>query len=325
MESVHKILLLRPNYRIGNTLCSTPLIRVMRKRFPTARLDYLGADTTAVLLQNLPLDKVVTVSRSQVLRPWRFMQLLYRLRRERYDLVVATGNGSFSDMICMAVLNARYRMGSGKWAEGVCNIKTVNTDYCHAYDLPVEMAHLLGTDCRDRPLYVVSQQENDKAVLRLSEIGLRKQQRTLPFAALFVGGHKNKRWPLESWEELVRRLRELSEDVRILILLGPEETAMGEIMKAKPQFHSVPFIDPLPLRDFAALLQQACLVVTPDTGPMHLSVALDVPTIAVLQSKKSLPYAPRGENDVCLLNPTVAQVAESVRTHSRWSHICSRG
>ncbi len=310
---------------MGNTLCSTPLIDVMRKRFPTAMLDYLGADTTAILLQNLSLDNVYVVSRSQILSPWRSVQLLYRLRRERYDLVVATGNGSFTDMICMVVLNARYRMGSGKWAEGACNIKTVNTDYCHAYDLPVEMAKLLGADCRDRPFYVVSQQEKDKAILRLSEIGFRNQQRVLPFVALFVGGHKHKRWPLESWEELVRRLRAMSEEARILIFLGPEESAMGEAMKANHVFRSVQFMDPLPLRDFAALLQQACLVVAPDTGPMHLSVALDVSTIAVLQSKKSIPYAPRGENDVCLLNPTVAQVAEAIGSHSRWSLICSKG
>ena len=323
LESVRKILLLRPNFRIGNTLTSTPLIAAMRARFPGAQLDYFGADTTAFLLENLPLDSVFRMSRSFILRPWAYVRLLGDLRRRKYDLAVAVGNGSFSDMICMRALNARYRMGSGQWAEGTCNILVDSIGRCHAYDVPVAMARVLGVDCRDKPAYAVSREERDKALARMAEIGLAVSYSVAPFLALFVGGHKHKRWPLECWEDLVRKLRSVSPQARILVFLGPEESAMGKAMRANPLFSGIPVVDPLPLRDFAAMLQQARLVVAPDTGPMHLAVALDVPTIAVLNSKKSLSYAPRGDKDVGLLQPTVDQVCASVCAHPHWPEIRS--
>ena len=323
MEAVQKILILRPNYRIGNTLSSTPLIGALRNRFPSARLDYLGADTTSILLKNLPLDNVILMSRSMILRPWSYVGRLWSLHRENYDLVVAVGNGSFSDMICMKVLNARYRMGSGKWAKFVCNILVVSIDWSHAYEVPLAMARVLGVDCRDKPCYAVSQDEKDKALFRLSEVGLSDGRTAVPFLALFVGGHHNKRWPLKCWEDLVRKLGSDCPQARILVFLGPEESSMGQAMKNNPLFKDIRIIDPLPLRDFAALLQQASLVVAPDTGPMHLAVAVDVPVIAIMKSKRSLPYAPRGESDVTLLNPTIEKVCESVCTHSTWPAICS--
>src|SRR5271169_4096153 len=81
LRGVRRVLIVRPNFRIGNTLIVTPLIFALRQRFPGARLDYLTGDTTAILLAHLPVDTVHFISRQFLTRPWRFVALFARLRR----------------------------------------------------------------------------------------------------------------------------------------------------------------------------------------------------------------------------------------------------
>ncbi len=75
---------------------------------------------------------------------------------------------------------------------------------------------------------------------------------------------------------------------------------------------------PGPLRAFAALLARAAVVVTPDTGVLHLSVALARPTIALLQKERSLRFRPRGARDVSLMRPTVDDVVRALLGHLVW-------
>lgn len=321
ITNVRRILLLRPNFRIGNTLISTPLIAVFRTRFPLARIDYLGADSTVALLAHFPLDRIYSMSRSFILHPWTYLRLLFRLRREKYDLAVQIGNDSFSGMLSMMATGARYKMGSGKWARGICNIVVDTSCSNHAYDDPQYYGQALGTPCRNRPFYIVSSEENDAAQVLLEKIGFAGPHQTHPFIAFFVGGHKNKRWPFQCWKTLADKLVSANNRIRILVLIGPEEMAMMSQMQASPTFAGIPILPPMPLRTFAALLSHARMVVTPDTGPMHLSVAVDAPTIAILQSSMSLRYAPRGELDIALLKPSIDQVYEAISAHPAWAAI----
>src|SRR5262249_3911566 len=50
----------------------------------------------------------------------------------------------------------------------------------------------------------------------------------------------------------------------------------------------------LGIRDFAAMLSRCTLVVTGDTGPMHLAAAVGTPTVAVFRTTNAQSYAPRG-------------------------------
>ena len=318
LNNIQRILLLRPNFRIGNALISTSLVLALRERFPAARLDYVGTDTTSILLQNLPLDHLFEMSRSFIVRPWAYLRLLKVLHEQQYDLVVQIGRGSFTGMTYMNFLNARYRVGAGKWSKAVCNIRVDLSGAKHAYDRPIAVARTLGLSCRNRPFYATTQEERENAMKRLSMVRLSNGNNTVPFAALFIGGHKDKRWPIECWIDLADKLRQAHK--RIILLLGPEEVSMGPKVR-EALGPSISVLDPLPLRDFAAVLQQARLVVTPDTGPMHLAVALDVPTIAIIQSNISLRYAPRGDRDVVLRQPTPGQVLKTIQAHSVWPDI----
>jgi len=318
VRDVRRVLLVRPNFRIGNTLIATPLILALRERFPGARLDYLSGDTTGALLAYLPVDTVHLVSRRFVIQPWRFVALFTRLRRLHYDVAVEAGMGSFSGALYTYLTGARYRVGCGGKTDRFLNVRLPEVRVAHPYEKRVAFARLLGVSCPDHPVYEISPAERSAALALLERCELAAESVALPFIALFVGGHLDKRWPAAHWIELARSL--MTSGGRVVVFLGPEEVQFESRYR-----HELPpgvrVLAPQPLRLFAALWSAARLIVTPDSGPMHLAAAFSIPVIAVLRGESSGAYAPRGPQDRFLVWPTVAAAAAAVVSHPVWPDI----
>jgi len=315
VRDAQRVLIVRPNFRMGNTLIAAPLILALRQRFPGARLDYLAGDTTATLLAHLPVDTVHIVSRRFVAQPWRFAALFARLRQVHYDVAVEAGMGSFSGGLYTYLTGARYRVGCRGKADRFLNVRLPEVHTTHAYDTPPAFARLLGVSCPARPLYAVSAAEQTAALALLARMELADGSGPLPFIAMFVGGHQDKRWPTVQWIELARSLGTLG--ARVMVFLGPEE-AQRERQYRRELPPSVRVLPPQPLRLFAALCGSARLMVTADSGPMHLAAAFGLPAIAVLQTEVSLPYAPRAPLDRVVVRPTAAEAVAAVVSHPVW-------
>ncbi len=316
LGEVRRVLLVRPNFRIGNTLITAPLVPALRQRFPGARLDYLCGDTTAGLLAHLPLDTVYAVSRRQIARPWNFVALFAQLRRQHYDVAVDGGMGSFSGGLYTYLTGARHRIGCAGSAERFFDVRLPRPRASHAYDMPVLFAHMLGASCADRPLYEVGSEESAAALDRLRGLGLADGGGARPFVALTIGGHRDKRLPLALWIACAQGI--CAAGVRPLVILGPEDAHLKDHVQSElPATAAV--VLPQSLRSFAALLAMARIVVTPDSGPMHLAAALGVPAIVLLQNESSRYYAPRSPHDRVLVRPGATEVVATVSGHPRWS------
>jgi heptosyltransferase-3 len=322
LTAVRRVLLVRPNFRIGNMLLTTPLVLAVRERFPDADLEVLVGDTTVSLLGGLPIDAIHCVSRFHVLFPWRFVALFRRLRRSRFDVAIAASTGSFSGGFYTFLSGARYRIGSAGRADRFLNVRLSRPRVAHAYDSAPAFARSLGVSCPDRPVYRVSPAEDAEAVRILSGLGLANNGTVRPFLAMFVGGHLRKRSPRSFWIAVARELERLG--ITFAILLGPEEVTFASRLRAD-LLPSARIVSPHPLRIFAALLAKAHLLVTPDSGAMHLAAALGVPTIALIQSKKSEFYRTAGADDQALVEPTVEMVVAAVTAFRGSGDLSARG
>ena len=313
LRDVRSILLVRPNFRLGNALITSPLIAALRERFPGARIDYLGGEGTLAVLDGLPIDERMLMSRGFVLRPWRFVALFLELRRRRYDLAIEGAMGSFSGGLYVWLCGARHRLGVPRRNERFLDVRLPPTPVAHAYDGPVAFAAHLGVRCADRPTYVISPDERLCAVNLLRERALvAPDGHVSPFIAFFVGGHGAKRWPSERWIDLASRVA--ADGGRVALFAGPEEAASVPALRSALDGRAV-VVEPQPLRTFAAVLGAAALVVTPDSGPMHLAVAVGTPVVAVLASRGSTFFRPRGAADVALVEPRVDDVYAALRAH----------
>jgi heptosyltransferase III len=318
-RDVRSVLLVRPNFRIGNTLLLAPLVPALRERYPAATLDVLTGDRTAVLLDGLPIDRVHAISRLFLLRPWRFVALFLRLRSTRYDLVLEGGMGSLSGALYGWLAGGRRRVGPDGRGRRLLDVRLAEPRVSHVYDWAPAIARQLGARCEPRPIFEVLPSDAAAAREALVAHGLADAAgRPLPFVLVFPGGHQKKRWPDQHWLLLCERLARRG--ARVLVALGPEEHRLARPLRSLAH-HGVRLLAPGSIRRFGAILSRARLVVTADSGPLHLSAAVGAPTVALLQREASRRYAPRGPHDRWVVAPTVDEAEEVVVDHPAWSEV----
>jgi ADP-heptose:LPS heptosyltransferase len=122
--------------------------------------------------------------------------------------------------------------------------------------------------------------------------------RSRPLVAIHVaGGRPIKQWDPERFAEVGRRLVE-TRGVTIVLTGGPGDAALVDSMKrALPAERVVDASRVASLLTVGAILEQCDLIITGDTGPMHLAAAIGTPIVAVFGPSDPRRYAPRGARD----------------------------
>jgi len=118
-----------------------------------------------------------------------------------------------------------------------------------------------------------------------------------PLAGLFPGAEwgPSKRWPMKSFAALARDLRRRLPALREVIVAGPKETWLAvRVHEESGKIHPVVGPD-LDLAALAGVVAHFDLLVTNDSGPMHLAAALGVPTVALFGPTDPRRTAPAGD------------------------------
>ncbi len=125
---------------------------------------------------------------------------------------------------------------------------------------------------------------------------------TQPLVGLAPGAEwgTSKRWPMRYWSDLARELRRRIPGVREAIFAGPKEIWLGvRVHEESGKIH--PLLGPdLDLAGLAAVLAELDLLVTNDSGPMHLAAALGVPCVALFGPTDRRRTAPAGPGHIVL-------------------------
>lgn len=313
---------MRANFRLGNTVLVTSLLAVLRVRFPDAGIDILSTDATACLLEGLGIGRVHALSRSHIFAPWRFLRLFRRIRQERYDAAIDGGMTSFSGALYCWLSGAGCRIGGRGPYDFLLTSPLALGPAASVYAAPVEVGRALGVEVPDAwPRYCVQPEEQVRAADLVRRIGLAPAAEAARMIAIFVGGHSQKRWPENCWISLLELLEQ--QGLPAAVFVGPEEQAFAKSLGART-WRSVHLVAPQPVRVFAALLQRAAVLVTPDSGPLHLAAALQVRVIVLLQVEKSRFFVPPLPSTVSIVDATPARVLAALRAQSgisRCDHI----
>ena len=269
VKSVSRILAVRSDVRLGNILLLTPALRLIKEAFPSAQTDVLMPKAYAAALKFNP-------SVSQVLSPkeWPLLRFF------GYDLAFDFSSYhafSLSGALWSAWSGARWRLGYQR-GESDRFINMPVSCPREKFHETVNLARLVHMAAGERPL----RPDSD---LRLEwhwgpgekeegENFWRNQGLDHESVALFIGARDQKRLPLAWFLEIASLLR--AQGRKTALLIGPAERRLIENVSLPAGTVLLP---EMPLRKFAAALSNARAVLTADTGPMHLSVSLDIPTV----------------------------------------------
>lgn len=271
-DAIRSVLVVRTDERVGNALLTIPLVRALQRALPRARVDLLLAARRAQVAEGLPGLRVLRFEKTDAFRhPLRFLRSLLSLRRERYQVVVDAAHWhafSVTSALLSRFLARAWVVGHARGPAGIYS-RTVPPPPADAAEVEAKLS--LG-DALGLRLPVVPLE----TALGKSPPGIAP-----PYAALNPGARKeDHRWPAERFGGLALALRE-GLGLRSVIVWGPGEEELARTA-ADASAGAAEVAPPTDLEQLASLFRFATLVVTNDSGPLHLAVACGAPTVAIL-------------------------------------------
>lgn len=286
---------------IGDCIETLPLVCAIHEAFPGAEVDWVvdcGAEQ--ILRMHRGVRRVRRVPKGFLKRPKLLMQLRRELRSEGYGVVIDP-QGLFKSGVLAWLTGAKCRIGFGPpqarerawWFYH----HAVAPKATHLVDRQLELLGPLGVTV-ERGRFDLQARPEDMVWLRgwLGEVGLEERG----YVLLNPGaGWASRRWPPERFGELGRRLGSES-GIRSVVLWGGRDE--GEVAEriAGMLPDSILVAPDTNLCQLAAMIQGSRLMVTGDTGPMHLAAALGVSTVSMFGTTRAEYSGPYGENHIRL-------------------------
>jgi len=302
-----RILLIK-THALGDVLMTSPAVRLLRDRLPDAELIFLTGRSAAPLLEGNPhLDRVVPVSEGRLLhrRPGAVRETVRLIRGLGCETAVIF-HPAWPMHLLARLARVPVRWGFERQGSGFSLSTAVpwrgDNDRGYVVDDYLRLAAAAagggGAGDADRSLVL----QPGPAVLEEAQAlaAARGAKLTPPPVGLAPGGGVNprdrvpeKRWPARRFAELADRL--VVETGRPVWLFGsPGEAGLVREVAGLMKEPAVDFSGATSLGSLAGLIGRLGLLVTVDSAPMHIALALGVPLVGLFGPTRASALLPGG-------------------------------
>lgn len=279
---------------LGDVIQALPVIRALKQGFPGARIDWLVEDGAAPIVRSHPgVDRVVVWRRGAWREAWRspasWPEAAVEIRRtaaellqRRYDLALDL-QGLLKSGIWMGLSRARRKVGYHNAREGshiflTERIQNGDPDL-HAVERYLLLVEQIGGG-RQTPEFGLS--PSQEGIERLQEV-LSKGgwEAGTPYAVLVPGARwKTKQWEAASFSQTAERIvRGLG--LQVAVSGGPQDRPLGEMIIKGMRSPALNLAGSTDISALTALMAGASVVISTDSGPMHLAAAVGTPVVAL--------------------------------------------
>ena len=299
---------------IGDVIHTLPSLWSLRLHFPEAHITWLVEESAAdLVIGHTALNRVLVVPRKTWLNDFRagrisralsgLTQFIRQFRETHYDLVIDF-QGLLKSAIWVLLARGTRKIGFGRGMEHAeysylaLNERIPAVDMNrHAIDRSLLLLNAIGIPTGDiRYTLPVSAQHESEAGALLHACGVRAENR-------MVAINPMARWPTKLWEpQFFATLADRLEGEGICVVFtgidqdGPALDEIGRFMTCQQRRLD----GKTSLNTLAALYRRAQVVVTTDSGPMHLAAALGTPVVALFGPTAPWRTGPYGPNHVVL-------------------------
>ena len=272
LEHVNRILIIRLA-PLGETVLTTPVIRALRQHFQEAHIAYMVAPTREDLVSANPyLNEVITYQAS-------VPKLIYQMARRKFQMAVVL-QPTFRLVLHTFLARIPFRVGFETNAGGkkLLSLAVPNNTAQHETQRYLDVVRALGVEVTDDEPEVFV--DNASVAWANGFLENQKINDNSPVIGLNPGAATPyRRWQASNFAVLADRLHE-TYNAHTVITTGPREGELAEQVAAQMS-HSPIIVNQATPMQLAALLQRCNLYISNDTGPMHLSTAVQTPTIAL--------------------------------------------
>jgi lipopolysaccharide heptosyltransferase I len=296
-----KILILKPS-SLGDVIQALPVLRLLKQHLPESEIYWWIDSQLAPVLEGDPdLAGLIRFERRRWAAPIHWGELWRSVlwtRQMSFDWVI--------DLQCLARSAVFGWLANGKLIVGLDEPREAARGFydlivrrasfhTHAVDWYLGVLPLLGVPVNNHFDWLPKRDQVAEALCRKWPIA---NERWI----LFQPGARwrNKRWPVEFFEQLLGQLSETRPEFRFAVLGGAEDRPLGEaISKAAPK-RCLNVTGELSLAEMIEWIRLCHLMVSNDTGPMHVAAALGKPVISLFGPTEPRRTGPYGQIDHAL-------------------------
>ena len=287
-EVLKNILIIKPS-SLGDIVLALPALAALRRSFPDAEISWLVRPEFAPLLENHPhLTKIIPFDRKFLGKAWFnpfalgfLLSLIQQLRRSNFDIIFDfQGLFRTASLAWLSDCKKRFGMANAREFGRIFYTHKVpqNQDCIHLVDYYLKIVKAAGAS--DVGVQFVFPQ-NVTAADSVKKLLAKHNIKPDNYAVLVTGSaREDKRWPIERFVQLADRISSAF-GLSVIMTGSASERSYIEKSKETANVSIANLAGKTSLAELVALLKDARLVVSGDTGPGHIAAALGVPVVLI--------------------------------------------
>jgi len=296
---------------IGDVIHALPVVHVLRKQYPQARITWVVEKPAYDLLTNNPdIDEIIIFDKPKfksfaglVTNGYKFSR---QLKAHNFDLAIDL-QGLFKSAALAYLSGASQRLVycnarelSGTISQPICG----EHQHGHVIDRYLDVARHLGckVDQVQFPIHITAS-EAQTAQSIANHAGLRVEN---SYVVLAPGTNwPTKCWPTTHFAKLADRLYD--SNIIPVIIGGPHDQRLAQEIMANTTIPPIDLTGKTSMKQLAYMIKKAQVFVGGDTGPMHLAVAVGTKVVAMFGPTDPVRNGPYGEKHSVLTAPRLCK------------------
>ena len=292
------ILVVNVNW-LGDVIFSIPVFKAIKKRYPDSKVCCLAVPRVKDVLERCAsIDEVIVFDeRQKHWTPWGKLKLVSGIQKRKFDAAFLL-HRSMTRALLISMAGIPIRVGFDSEKQNAFLTHRIKSDQTirHRSDEYLQLIEGFGAPVIDRVCQLeVSSEMMDAVNLKLLHANIEQKDRLV---IINPGGNWDlKRWPAESFSDLVRRISK-EFGWKVLISGGPGDLALANQIAFESQVSPVVWAGQTTLGELLALYKRANIVISNDSGPSHVASSVGTDVIALFGPTRPEVTAPRGAGRV---------------------------
>jgi len=300
---IKKVLLLKPE-GIGDLLCATPAISLIKRNLPDSRITILCSSSTAPLVKFNPrVDRLCPLdffwmrqkpSRINLKTVWEIFESAWQLRKEHFDLIIDF-RGDPRNILFISLLGGKYRLSYVNQGLGflLTNKLLESNKKQHIVDRNLHLLKKFFPGAGKPKLELfIDKKSKKKSQKILPENNLSPKERII---SVHLGSTSSKKaWEIENFIELIKNLVSAYSHKIALIGTKGDQKSTKAILNSLKSPKIIDLTGKLKLLEVARVIKQSALAITCDSGITHMAVAVGTPVIDLIGPSDPLVWGPYG-------------------------------
>ena len=302
-----KSILLIQFWGIGETILCLPMIQKLRKKYKTEKIDILVTNRVeSVFYNNKNLSNIRVID----LNPFSIIRFIIK-NYNKYDIVIDMEEYLNISAI-IAFVTGKERIGYSHGVRSSIYNQTVKyNDKQHVAQTFMDLLKPLNISIKTNSLLSLNYSKKDEIFVNKILKNIKAKTPIIALAPGAAESSKIRMWPDNKWSELINKINSNNSFKGTIILLGAAdvtETNQNIINKVTNTDNIFDVSGKTNVLGLFALISKVNLVISIDSGPMHVGAAQGVPTIGLFGPNTPARFAPLNKKSISIYKPVTRPV-----------------